>query len=343
MSDKLSRRDFLVASATLAAGPALSRLASAVPSPAPGIILGSGSHKFECIHDWLVPPTNMKFGDTHGLTQDSKGRIYLSHTVHHDSMSRNAVCVYDEKGKFLTSWGAEYDGGAHGLDIHREGKKEFIYHCDIQRNLVVKTDLSGKVLWERGVPMESDKYPKGEGYKPTNVAFGPGKQVFVADGYGSNWVHEYDTDGNYKKTWGGYGNGKGQLAQPHGIWLDTRYKEPRLAVADRANRRIQYFDLDGHHIEFVSAGMRLPCHFSIRKGEMLVPDLDSVITILDEKNTVVVQLGDGAPSSLRDHPRSEFIPGKFIHPHDAIFLRNGDILVAEWVPIGRVTLLRHVK
>ena len=32
----------------------------------------------------------------------------------------------------------------------------------------------------------------------------------------------------------------------------------------------------------------------------------------------------------------------FIHPHDAIFLQNGDILVTEWVPIGRITLLRKV-
>jgi len=56
-----------------------------------------------------------------------------------------------------------------------------------------------------------------------------------------------------------------------------------------------------------------------------------------------VQLGDGYPSDLRGHPRADFIPGKFIHPHDAIFLKNGDILVAEWVPIGRVTLLKKVK
>jgi hypothetical protein len=32
-----------------------------------------------------------------------------------------------------------------------------------------------------------------------------------------------------------------------------------------------------------------------------------------------------------------------VHPHDAIWLANGDILVAEWVPIGRVTLLRAAK
>ena len=71
---------------------------------------------------------------------------------------------------------------------------------------------------------------------------------------------------------------------------------------------------------------------------MLVPDLRSVVTILDENNKVITMLGDGDPSNLRGASRDKFIPGKFIHPHDAMFLRNGDILVAEWVPIGRVTL-----
>jgi hypothetical protein len=90
--------------------------------------------------------------------------------------------------------------------------------------------------------------------------------------------------------------------------------------------------------------MRQPCHFDIRGEELLVPDLDSVITILDKDNKVVAQIGDGAGGrDLRGAPRSEFIPGKFIHPHSAKFLHNGDILVVEWVPQGRITLLRKVR
>jgi hypothetical protein len=104
--------------------------------------------------------------------------------------------------------------------------------------------------------------------------------------------------------------------------------------------RIQYFTLDGKHLSFSREGMRQPCHFDIRGDLMLVPDLNSVVTILDQDNRVVTQLGDGDPSPLRSHPKTDFIPGKFIHPHDAIFLQNGDILVAEWVPIGRIALLR---
>jgi hypothetical protein len=37
------------------------------------------------------------------------------------------------------------------------------------------------------------------------------------------------------------------------------------------------------------------------------------------------------------------VGGKFVHPHSAKFLHNGDILVVEWLPIGRVTLLKKLS
>lgn len=75
---------------------------------------------------------------------------------------------------------------------------------------------------------------------------------------------------------------------------------------------------------------------------MLVPDLQSVVTLFNADNKPVAHIGDGHPSKLRGAPRDQFIQDKFIHPHDAIFLANGDILVAEWVPIDRITLLKRV-
>jgi len=337
LESKLSRRAFISGSA------------AATLSVAAGfrwedkLILGSGEFKYECIHDWIVPPDGMVFGDTHGVAQDSKGRIYVAHTVNSESKSDDAICVYDERGKFQNSWGSRFKGGAHGLDLRREGGEEFLYHCDTAHRLVVKTRLDGTVVWEKGTPDESGKYKNGEAFIPTNVAFSPNGDFYVADGYGSNWIHQYDQKGNFIRTFGGSGSAPGQVSQPHGLWVDTRKKEPLLAVADRANRRIQYFSLDGKHVSFSSEGMRLPCHFSLRKELMLVPDLESIVTILDAENKPVAQLGDGKPTNLRGKPRAEFVPGKFIHPHDAMFLRNGDILVAEWVPQGRITLLKKVR
>lgn len=305
-------------------------------------ILGQGEHTYECVHDWLKVPKGLSFGDTHGLAQDAAGRIYLAHTVHPSSEGADAVCVFDPGGAFIESWGSEFRGGAHGLDIRSERGEDFLYHCDTNRRLVVKTSLRGHVLWEHSFPRESGLYPDASAWCPTNVAFAPDGGFFVGDGYGSSYIHRYNARAEYVSTIARPGSRTGEVSGPHGLWLDERFDPPRLVVADRSNRRIQYLDLNGEHLGFVRQGVRMPCHFKTRGGLLLVPDLESVVTILGPENQVVAQLGDGHPNSLRGSPREQFVEGKFIHPHDAIWLANGDILVAEWVPIGRVTLLRRV-
>lgn len=338
-----SRRGLLKSAAASAAGLlAAPYVRAACKSGVFNPILGEGEHTYEAIHDWLVPPAGLKWGDTHGLCQDKAGRIYVAHTVHPTSDSSDAVVVYDPEGRCITSWGAAFRNGAHGLDLREEDGDEYLYHCDINRRLVVKTSLGGEVLWEKSVPLESQKYESVNQWRPTNVAFAPNGDFYVGDGYGSSYIHQYNIKGEYLRTIGSPGNQAGQLSCPHGLWVDSRSATPRLLVADRGNRRLQYFSLDGQPQEIITQGIRQPCHFKTRGQLLLVPDLDSVIMILDAGNKVVAQLGDGFPSNLRGAPREQFIPGKFIHPHDAIWLANGDILVAEWVPIGRITLLRKV-
>ncbi len=340
----LSRRDVLksgVLAASMAAVPAWAK--SMTHTPDDPIILGEGSNHYECIHDWIKPPEGMVFGDTHAVAQAANGDIFVGHTVNAESKSDDAICVYTKDGQFKGSWGAEFKGGSHGLDLRREGDQEFLYHCDTGRRVIVKTDLEGKVIWNRGVPAEAGVYTEGKNYIPTNIAFLPNGNLIVGDGYGSSYLHEYTKEGDYRRTIGTPGNGEGQLSSPHGLWVDSRGAEPMLAVADRGNNRIQYFDLDGKHVKFVTDKMRRPCHFDIQGGLMLIPHLDSVIALLDENGQTVSWLGDGYPTDLRGKPRENFIPGKFVHPHDAMFLQNGDILVAEWVPQGRVTLLKKLR
>ncbi|HZW07671.1 MAG TPA: hypothetical protein VFF65_11165 [Phycisphaerales bacterium] len=354
MHSEVTRRSFLAA----AAAAVMARRVFARTDDKSGLtnpVLGEGEHRYECIHDWLKPPQRLLFGDTHGLAQDAAGRIYVAQTVHSTSTKGEAVAVYGADGKFIGAWGDRYRGGAHGLDVRSEpgakpGDKpaEFLYHCDTNRRVVEKTDLNGEVVWSKGYPVEASVYPAKEKYCPTNVAFLPDEDgkagdILVGDGYGSSYIHRFTAAGDFVRTVVQPGKEEGKVNCPHGLWVDSRSGTPRIAVADRGNRRIQYFTLDGRHDGFVTAGMRQPCHFKTRGDLLLVPDLSSVVTLLGKDNKVVAHLGDGHPSPLRDKPREQFIPGKFIHPHTAIFLNNGDILVAEWVPIGRVTLLRKVS
>src|ERR1700676_2959940 len=73
-------------------------------------IVGSGEFQYEVIHDWGELPAGLKYGNTHGVCEDSRGHIYVHHTVHDTSESHDSMVVFDHKGKFVKSWGKEFQG-----------------------------------------------------------------------------------------------------------------------------------------------------------------------------------------------------------------------------------------
>ncbi len=307
------------------------------------IVVGSGEHEYEVIHDWGRLPVTCVLGNTHGVAEDSQGRIYVKHTVGKGSACADAILVFDAEGQLMSSWGGEFKGGAHGLHLAREGRNEFLYLTDPARHLVVKTTLDGDEIWRADASACLDLYPDGNQFRPTNVATAPDGTVFVADGYGANFIHRFDRAGNYQSTFGGTGDGPGNLNCPHGLMVDTRGAQPELIVADRGNRRLQYFDLDGRHLRFVKDELRAPCHFAERHGVLLIPDLESRVTLLDRNNRLLTHLGDGGHyKGLREKTRDAFTPGRFIAPHGACFDHAGNIFVVEWVEVGRITKLRRL-
>ncbi|MDX2149322.1 MAG: hypothetical protein SFV54_01200 [Bryobacteraceae bacterium] len=343
-----SRRQFLRAAAPLAAAPALLGATDKAGTKRP--VVGTGEHTYEVIHDWGELPKTIAYGNTHGVVEDSKGHIYVHHTVNDTSESHDTMVVFDDKGKFVKSWGKEFKGGAHGLHIRKEGREEFLYLCDTKRNLVVKTTLDGKEVFTLGYPKESPQYAPGadgkpKKYSPTNLAVAPNGDIYVGDGYGSSYINQYSAKGEWIRTFGGLGKDAGQLNCPHGLTVDTRGKEPLLLVADRSNKRLQYLTLDGKHVRFAEGVVNLPCHFSERKGVYVIPDLGARVTLIDREDRLIAHLGEDPSNTwgqLRKQPRDKFIPGKFICPHGACFDHKGNIFVVEWVEVGRVTKLRRV-
>jgi hypothetical protein len=346
MTHSESRRAFIRTTAGIAAVAPFSN-AFAAALLAGDVTTGSGDFTYRVEHDWIMPPEGLAWGDTHGVTQDLAGNIYISHTVGAEAKKDDAVYVFTKDGKFVRSMMPEMKGGGHGLDIRTEDGTEYLYHCDVAHRRVIKTKLDGTVVWSRGAPVEAEfngaKCYANEGdWNATNVAFHPNGDLFVGDGYGKSFVHIYSKDGAYKQTIIGAGSAAGEVSSPHGLWWDNRFGT--LAIADRSNNRIQYFSESSagkpwKHVSFVTESMRQPCHFKTRGDLLLVPDLSSAVEILGKDNKAVAILGDGHPTNLRGAARKDFIPGKFVHPHSATFLADGSILVVEWVPIGRVTRL----
>ncbi len=315
--------------------------------------LGQGRHTYEPVLNWGQLPAGKRFGDTHGVCETADGRIF----IHTASPTGDCTCIFDPAGKFISSWGQEFPegfkAGAHGMQLRTEGGKEFLYLAPTSMHRIYKATLEGQIVMEIGYPKEAKDaqgqtcYGEEKQFVPTNIAFGPNGDFYVADGYGLNYVHQYDIHGKYIRTWGGTGKDLGQMQCPHGIWCDTREpNNPMIVVADRANVRLQWFTLDGKFIKAVDHELRHPCHFDQRGTDLLIPDLLGRLTIFDKDNRLVCHLGDNPdPAKRGNHgvKPEDLVPGEFATPHQAIWDRAGNIYCVEWLPYGRVTKLKLVS
>jgi hypothetical protein len=346
----VTRRSFLVSAAAAACAPAFLRATDKAGAKSP--ILGQGDYQYEAIHDWGELPRTLRYGNTHGVCEDSQGNIYIHHTVHATSESLDTMVVFDPKGKFVRSWGRQFKGGAHGLTFRKEGSQDFLYLCDFQHGIVTKRTLRGEEVFTRGYPAESEAYKFKDrnltiAYRPTNVAIAPTGDVYVGDGYGSSFINQYNHKAEFIRSFGGFGNDEDQLDCPHGLWVDTRGETPLLVVTDRGNSRLQRFTLEGRHLDSITGTSKMPCNLHERDGDVVIPDLLSKVVILDRKNKVVASLGEGEYSNkdwstLRNQSPGTFVPGRLVCPHGACFDRDGNIFVVEWVESGRVTKLRRL-
>jgi hypothetical protein len=356
----LSRRRFLATAAVGTAATIVAPAAVTACKTESETVVGDGEFRYQVIHDWPQLPPRFHWQTTHNVAVDRDGLLYVIHEGRVEEKDHPAILVFDPDGRYVRSFGSQFQGGGHGLEVHAEGGEQFLYVCGYQQvKSFAKLSLTGEVVWQKFAPMESGVYAKSEDtdprkiwgrdrFMPTNFAFLPDGDFLLADGYGSYYIHRYDTEGNWKSCFGGPGEGRGKFNTPHGLWIDRRAgREPAVVVCDRAHHSLQYLTLDGTHAETLE-GYGLPANIDTRENLMVVPELFARVTILDEKNRVVARLGDdsqriradGKHQIRRDPTRWQ--AGRFVHPHDACFDHEGNIFVAEWVGSGRVSKLRRL-
>lgn len=360
---KATRRQFLSTSVTataalpIMASPLILNAEDKSGTKAP--VVGSGEHTYRVIHHWgrnSLPSTHDYGNASHGVCIDRQGHVYITHTGRPDS-----VYVFDRDGRFVKSLagfhsvtkGDASTSSGHGIDIRTEGNEEFIYlSASYAKKSFAKMSLKGELVWTRDQDQifeHAGFAGKKLGFRPTNISFRPDGGYYLGDGYGSAYLYHYDAQDNFVKAIGGFGQQDGQFRTPHGQWLDTRDGNPKLVVADRANSRLQWFDMNGKHLR-TQSGFLFPADIDSQGDLLLVPDLHARITILGRSNQPLAQLGDDEAwrkrvldkkEAMRTSPE-KWVPGQFVHPHDACFDADGNIFVTEWVRGGRVSKLVKV-
>ncbi len=328
----MHRRDFVkqstLATAALVAGP--------WGFSATGEILGHGQKKYRVDQAWSrADVTRFPVKDCHEMVQDSRGRILLL-----TNETKNNVLVYNKKGKLLKTWGSTYPG-AHGLTLFHENGEDMLFICDNNRHQVIKTTIDGRELMVLDYPKDTGLYEKAEEYVPTETAIAPNGDIYVADGYGKDYIHQYDYKGSYLRSFGGKGDQPSNLLNAHGVAIDLRRKEqPCLIVTSRQENAFKRYDLQGNYLDTIPLPGAWVCRPVIRGDYLYAAVLQSndrqwkgtgFVTILDRDNKVVSNPGGNEPVYANDalQPLGQTTP-TFIYPHDVCIDDEENMYVCQW-------------
>lgn len=333
----------------------LATVAFAVPTArdAP-IVTGQGDFQFEFEQQLVNLPSSESDNDLngHGVCKDKEGNIFFTFVPKKVDNTTQVLAKWKVDGTGVEMLGKPGPDGLsagtpHGLRIEHDEKqgKSFLYHANNNAK-VMKTDLEGNIIWTAdlsGWPKDPvmKKYTP-QGIRPCDAIVEPGTDtLWVADGYGSSFVHAFDKNtGKYiqGKSYGGMGNTTSdpiKLHTPHGIALDPRHPGT-VVISDRSNSRLVWVKYDGTYVAHQSTGaagpMSLPCNVDV---------------MTDEKAGMVAIVPSlGAPGKMNNGsvaiygPNNELLSTLYIaekighlgnqHPHDAMFLPNGDAIVCCW-------------
>ncbi len=299
-------------------------------------IVGHGDFRYRVDKEWGVQdPSKTPVNDCHEMAMDSKGRIFMTTT----GADNNNLIVYDKSGKVLSSWGTDFPG-AHGLSIWGEGQEQFLFITDPETHKVTKTTLDGSVLMTLNRPKEVDGYEKDDQFLPTETAIMPNGDIYVADGYGQNFIIQYNAKGEYIRHFGGKGEGDDKFNCCHGITLDNRDKnKPTLLITSRASQEFKRFSLDGKHMETIKLPGCSICRPVIH-GENIYfavivtktwDSYDGMLAILDRNNTIVSLPGGSTPEYANGILTPPLYDGKtFMNPHDVFVDNDENLYVPQW-------------
>ncbi|WP_149273101.1 6-bladed beta-propeller [Pareuzebyella sediminis] len=312
-------------------------------------IIGQGDFKYKVHKEWgNLDPSKTPVNNCHEMVMDSKGRLVMVGDDTH-----NNVLIYDKSGKLLDSWGIRYKGG-HGLSLWNDGEKDFLFICDTDGS-VIKTTLDGRELMLLGHPSEYGAYAKEDSFKPTETTIGPNGDIYVADGYGSQYVLQFTKEGEFiRKIGNGRGTANEQFQTAHGVCIDDRKgDDPTLLVTSRASNCFKRFTLDGNYLEEIYLPGAFVCRPVIHNDNLYAgvcwsskidfaegvknshpsqnnPD-SGFVTILDKDNNVVSNPG-GTPPEYKNGELQRMLQQEavFHHCHDVCIDDDENVYVCQW-------------
>ncbi len=306
-----------------------------IASPVLGLAQGEVQFSYVPNH-FPTQPDNQPIGPVHGgAAIDHAGNVYIS------TDTPRGILVFGSDGKYRRCFGPTQ---IHALYLRRERDGEFLYAARPNFHEVLKIKTDGTVAWTMGFPEASGIYTKAEEFNPTNMVALPDGTIFVADGYGKNYIHKYDRDRKYIKSFGGPGGTPaedGKFNRCHGLTVDLRSPKPLLIVCNRESGRVEHWDTDGNLVSVLQRNLRMPATVYVAGNYVAIGELQGRVTILGKDNSIVAQIGDNPDASQRANYGLEpthWTEGICNSPHGIAIDKAGNVIVSEWSQFGRLQM-----
>jgi peptidylglycine monooxygenase len=351
-----TRRHFLAGLSTAAAATWIQPLRAAAGDPPSPFDVGHGRFRYRANKNWVPPGQgrNHPILNCHEMVQVRDGRLFMigDHPDHQ-------MLIFKPDGTILESWGSVWPGG-HGLTLADENGAEFLFVTDSglrktgtgayrQTGRVTKIDLTGREIFSLSHPATVGAYEPKMPFNPTETAVAPNGDIYIADGYGSNFVLRYDRNGKFIARFGGNAGvpAEQRLNSAHGIAVDLRAgaDNATLLVTSRNDLCFRRFSLDGRYLETLSVPGCNVCRPVISGQELYagvcwskdpvaskLPGNPSGFTVILDSAGKVISAPGGTEPVYVDGKLTPLTRGQPIidHGHDVCVLTNGDMIVCQW-------------
>ncbi|MEZ9237370.1 6-bladed beta-propeller [Shewanella sp. 10N.286.52.A9] len=330
-----------------------------------GLIIGQGEFTYRVNTQWnKMTASQLPIENCHDLAFDSQGRIIMV-----SDHPQNNIIIYNKDGKLIDAWGGQFPG-AHAIKINHENGEDFLYVVDCgwvinrqwtptnglervipQTGFIAKLTLTGQVVYTISHPQTIGVYQPNQAFRPTDIAIADNGDLYITDGYGSDYVLQYDSNGQFIRYWGGHDNldTRLNLQNTHGIAIDKRLvssshtdASPTLLISSRAEHALKQYSLSGDYLNTIS----VPGAYiggPVFKGEhFFAPvcwshingtnaDNSGFISVFDKHNQVVANLGGAQP----EYVNGELQPmhtswDVFRHCHGLCIDDDDNIYVGQW-------------
>ena len=215
---------------------------------------------YEANADFLKLPDNLFLGEASGVAVNAQGHVFVfsrgSTTGPAYAAAAAQLLEFGPDGAFIREIGHNLYAWsfAHTVKVDSQGN---VWAMDKGSDMVIRFNPAGRVTMVFGRKQEASdedtgplKHPKpplppidGLFRQVTDIVWDTKGNGYISDGYINSRVGKVSPNGEWLGSFGGPGDGPGQLNTPHSIAIDA---DDHIYVADRGNRRIQVFDTDGH-------------------------------------------------------------------------------------------------